>query len=73
MKTRQKITEAAILKRPSIKRPRHRNTQAHHANNNSAKRRHDHRKNRKRRRKRKKSHGWTSNSKHEKTKKGRRR
>ena len=51
MKTRQKITEAAILKRPSIKRPRHRSTHAHHANNNSAKRRHEQRKNRRRRRK----------------------
>ena len=54
MKTRQKITEAAILKRPSIKRPRHRSTHAHHANNNSAKRRHEHRKNRRRRRRRRK-------------------
>ena len=64
MKTRQKITEAAILKRPSIKRPRHRSTQAHHANNNSAKRRHEHRKNR-RMRKRKKSRGWKRNGRDE--------
>ena len=52
MKTRQKITEAAILKRPSIKRPRHRSTHAHHANDNSAKRRHDHGNNRRRKKSR---------------------
>ena len=69
MVTRQKITEAAVLKRPNIKRPRHRNTQAHHENNNSAKKKHDHRKNG-RERKTTKSRGWTRNNKDEKRKRG---